>query len=77
MDAAAAFSKSCDVTLDTSNAEAMWDDASFPPIEIAREDQIKETYNQGMKLLKELKKAVPATTAKVERTKEVATTVYS
>jgi len=50
---------------------------STSPIEIAREDEIKETYTQGIKLLKELKKGVPATTAKLERAKEVVTHVYS
>jgi|SRR5579871_1686011 len=50
---------------------------SVSSIEIAREDEITETYAQGMKLLKDLKKGVPATTAKLERTKEVVNHVYS
>jgi kinetochor protein Mis14/NSL1 len=50
---------------------------SVSSIEIAREDEIKETYIQGMRLLKDLKKGVPATTAKLERAKEVVNYVYS
>ena len=46
-------------------------------IEIARGEEVKETFTRGMELLKDLKKGVPATSAKLERSKEVVVHVYS
>jgi hypothetical protein len=48
-----------------------------PPIEIPRKEEIKETYSESMRLLGDLKKGVPAFSAKLERTKEVVSFVYS
>ena len=48
-----------------------------PPIEIPREQEMKETFTQGMKMLKDLKKGVPATSAKLERAKDVVSHVYA
>jgi hypothetical protein len=47
------------------------------PIEIQREQEIKQTFTQGMKMLKDLKKGIPATSAKLERAKDVVNYVYS
>jgi Kinetochore protein Mis14 like len=77
LEAASVFKRSSEMTLDASTDGPLADMSDIAPVEIAREQDVKETYNQGMKLLKELKKGVPATTAKVERAKEVVATVYS
>jgi Kinetochore protein Mis14 like len=46
-------------------------------IELTREDEVQETFTKGMKFLKDLKKGVPATSAKLEQAKEVVPHVYS
>jgi kinetochor protein Mis14/NSL1 len=46
-------------------------------IRLEREEEVKETFTKGMKLLKDLKKGVPATSAKLERSREVVVHVYS
>jgi hypothetical protein len=51
--------------------------SSTPPIAIPRDDEIKETFTNGMKVLKDLKKFVPATSAKVQRAEDVVNNVYS
>jgi len=56
---------------------AMEEGADVAEIEIAREDEVKETFTKGMKLLKDLKKGVPATSAKLEGAKDVVAHVYS
>jgi hypothetical protein len=77
-EAASLFQQSCT----TSSPETLLSEVTPTPavaesIEIPREDEIKETFTQGMKLLKDLKKGVPATSAKLERAKDVVTHVYS
>ena len=62
---------------DTPLAETIANTTIDPPLEIPRENEIKETFMQGMKLLRDLKKGVPATSAKLERAKEVVNHVYS
>ena len=57
--------------------ESVVDTTASPPLAIPRDDEIKETFTNGMKVLKDLKKFVPATSAKVERAKEVVNHVYS
>jgi hypothetical protein len=77
-EAASLFQNSCTtITNDTALQETSPPREVTTPIEIPREDEIKETFTQGMKLLKDLKKGVPATSAKLERAKEVVTHVYS
>jgi kinetochor protein Mis14/NSL1 len=46
-------------------------------IRVEREGEVKETFTKGMRLLKDLKKGVPATSAKLERSREVVAHVYS
>lgn len=46
-------------------------------VRVEREGEVKETFTKGMKLLKDLKKGVPATSAKLERSREVVAHVYS
>lgn len=77
MEAATLFEKSCNIPNDLPVVESMSPQTDDPPIEIPREDEIKDTFTRGMKMLKELKKGVPATSAKLERAKEVVTYVYS
>jgi kinetochor protein Mis14/NSL1 len=77
LEAATILQKSYSETTETAVSESAPDVPPLSPIEMAREDEIKQTYTQGMKLLKDLKKGVPATTAKLERAKEVVTHVYS
>ena len=80
MEAAALFQQSCTLTDHNAPvAEAVSNSptAVDPPIEIPREQEIKETFTQGMKMLKDLKKGVPATSAKLERAKDVVSHVYS
>ena len=78
MEASALFQKSCTTSTDeTPLLDSLSALPADPPIEIPREDDIKETFTQGMKLLKDLKKGVPATSAKLERAKDVVTHVYS
>lgn len=57
--------------------EIATDSVATPSISIPREDEIKETFTNGMKVLKDLKKYAPATSAKVERAKDVVNHVYS
>src|SRR5271169_5531722 len=77
MEAAALFQQSCTTsTNDTRLPEPPTARAVDGLIEIPREDEIKETFTQGMKLLKDLKKGVPATSAKLERAQDVVTHVY-
>src|SRR5277367_2015829 len=57
MEAAALFQKSCTTsTNDTPVLEPPAATTLDAPIEIPREIEIKETFTQGMKLLKDLKK---------------------
>ena len=77
VEAAAIFQQSCNLPDDAPVKEAVSDSIANPSIEIPRESEIKDTFTQGMKLLKELKKGVPATSAKLERTKDVVNHVYS
>ena len=79
VEAATLFQKSCTLTEDTPVAEQPPNSTSVadPPIEIPREQEMKETFTQGMKMLKDLKKGVPATSAKLERAKDVVSHVYS
>ena len=75
-EAASLFQQSCTTSFpETPLSEVVH--AVAEPIEIPRDDEIKETFTQGMKLLKDLKKGVPATSAKLERAKDVVTHVYS
>jgi Kinetochore protein Mis14 like len=53
------------------------DGGTKPTIELAREGEVQETFTKGMKFLKDLKKGVPATSAKLEQAKEVVPHVYS
>jgi len=77
-EAASLFQQSCTTsTAEPTLPEVAPAPAIVEPIEIPREVEIKETFTQGMKLLKDLKKGVPATSAKLERAKEVVTHVYS
>jgi hypothetical protein len=76
LEAAALFKQSCsdvESPLPDTTTNATTDSA----IEIPREDEVKETFTNGMKILKDLKKGVPATSAKLERAKDVVTHVYS
>jgi len=77
--AAALFQQSCSVPDFTAAPEtlAMEEVTDGAEIEIAREGEVKETFTNGMKLLKDLKKGVPATSAKLERAKDVVVHVYS
>jgi len=77
--AAALFQQSCSMPDSTAAPEttAMEEGTDGAEIEIAREDEVKDTFTKGMKLLKDLKKGVPATSAKLERAKEVVAHVYS
>jgi len=77
LEAANLLQQSYATPLEISISETAPEVPTTTSIEIAREDEIKDTYTQGMKLLKDLKKGVPATTAKLERAKEVVTHVYS
>src|SRR5579859_6948238 len=77
LEAASLFQQSCTLPEDPALPETAPSPATDSPLEIPREDEIKETFTQGMKMLKDLKKGVPATSAKLERAKEVVTHVYS
>lgn len=80
MEAALLFQQSCTLTDDATqiDPETSTNSASLDPaIEIAREREISETFTKGVKMLNDLKKSVPATSAKVERTKDVVSHVYS
>jgi kinetochor protein Mis14/NSL1 len=77
VEASALFQQACNIPDDSMIEETPSNSTAPPPIEIPREHEIKDTFTQGMKLLKELKKGVPATSAKLERTKDVVTHVYS
>lgn len=77
VEAAALFQESCDQKDDTPIAEGLPPSDIDPPIEIPREIEIKDTFTQSVRILKDLKKGVPATSAKLERTKEVVSHVYS
>ena len=78
LEAASLFQKSCtsstnDILMTAPPAPS----TVAEPIEIPRGEEIKETFTQGMRLLKDLKKGVPATSAKLERAKDVVSYVYS
>jgi hypothetical protein len=79
LEAATLFQQSCALTEDAPVAEQSSNSTTVvdPPIEIPREQEVKETFTQGMKMLKDLKKGVPATSAKIERAKDVVGNVYS
>jgi hypothetical protein len=81
MEAAALFQQSCTLMDDAPIADPLSNSSSTsnidPPIDIPREQEIKETFTQGMKMLKDLKRGVPATSAKLERAKDVVSHVYS
>jgi hypothetical protein len=78
IEAATLVQKSYTLTEDTPVAEPLNSTSVVdPPIEIPREQEMKETFTQGMKMLKDLKKGVPATSAKLERAKDVVSHVYS
>ena len=77
LEAAALFQQSCALADDAPIPETSPESAAGMPIEIAREEEIKDTFTQGMKMLKDLKKGVPATSAKLERAKDVVGHVYS
>ena len=71
VEAASIFQRACTFTGEVPNA-----DSTAPPevesaINIPREDEVNGTFVHGMKILKDLKKGVPATAAKLERAKEV------
>ena len=76
-EAAVLFQQFCDQKDDAPVPETAPTSKVEPPIEIPRESEIKETFTHSMKILKDLKKGVPATSAKLERAKEVVTHVYS
>lgn len=79
IEAASLFQQSCALAEDTPVAEQPSNATPVvhPPIEIPREQEVKETFTQGMKLLKDLKRGVPAASAKVERAKDAVSHVYS
>jgi kinetochor protein Mis14/NSL1 len=77
VEAAALFQQSCNLPDDAPMEGTVSNPTVNPPIEIPRENEIKDTFTQGVKLLKELKKGVPATSAKLERTRDVVSHVYS
>jgi hypothetical protein len=79
VEAATFFQQACTLAEDTSVAEQLQNSTTVvdPPIEIPREQEMKETFTQGTKMLKDLKKGVPATSAKLERAKDVVNHVYS
>jgi hypothetical protein len=78
LEAATLFQKSCTLTNDPPVLEiASPSNVVDSPLDIPREDEIKETFTQGMKMLKDLKRGVPATSAKLERAKDVVSYVYS
>jgi hypothetical protein len=77
LEAASLFQQSCTLTDDAPIPDTTPEISTDTPIDIPREDEIKETFTQGMKILKDLKKGVPATSAKLERAKDVVGHVYS
>ena len=77
LEAAAIIQQYYSTTAELSPLPEIAVETPAPPIAIPREDEIKETFTNGMKVLKDLKKFVPATSAKVERAKEVVNHVYS
>lgn len=77
LEAAAIIQQSYSTTAELAPLPEIAAETPAEPIVIPREDEIKETFTNGMKILKDLKKFVPATSAKVERAKEVVNHVYS
>ena len=77
LEAAAIIQQSYSTTAEFPPLPEIAAETPAAPIAIPREDEIKETFTYGMKVLKDLKKFVPATSAKVERAKEVVNHVYS
>jgi len=72
VEAASIFQQSCTFTGQVSNTESTTAPLQVESsINISREDEVNETFAQGMKILKDLKRGVPATAAKLERAKEV------
>ena len=78
MEAAALFQKSCSAsTNDIPTTQPMSPTTVSEPIDIPRDAEIKETFTKGMKMLKDLKKGIPATSAKLERANDAISYVYS
>jgi hypothetical protein len=77
LEAASLFQQSCVQIDDTPFPQTTPESSSDASIEIPREDELKQTFSKGMKMLKDLKKGVPATSAKLERAKDVVGHVYS
>ena len=77
LEAAALFQQSCNLRNNDIPISEVSSTSIDTSMQIPREEEVKETFSKGMKVLKDLKKGVPATSAKLERAKEVVSHVYS